>query len=63
MLNNAIEQNTPLCVENAELIEVNREYRRESIGPEATKTKIFHMTHLEWYCGGAKQLDNILDTL
>jgi hypothetical protein len=63
MLNNAIQQNTQLCVQNAELMEANREYRRESIRPEATKTKIFDMTHPERYCGGAKELDNFLDTL
>jgi len=45
MLNNAIRQNTQLCVQNAELMEANREYRRESIRPEATKTKLFDMTH------------------
>jgi hypothetical protein len=63
MLNNASQQNTQLCVQNAELMEANREYRRESIRPEATKTKIFDMTHPERYCGGAKELDNFLDTL
>ena len=31
MLNNAIQQNTQLCVQNAELIEGNREYCRQSI--------------------------------
>jgi hypothetical protein len=31
MLNNAIQQNTQLCVQNAELMEANREYRSESI--------------------------------
>ena len=51
MLNNAIQQNTQLCVQNAELMEANREYRRESILPETTKTKIFDMTHPERYCG------------
>jgi hypothetical protein len=63
MLNNAIQQNTQLCVQDAELMEVNRKYRRESLRPEARKTKIFDMTYPEWYCGGAKQLDNILDTI
>jgi len=63
MLNNAIQQKTQLCVQNAELMEANWEYRRESIRPEATKTKIFDMTHPEWYCGGGKELDNFLDTL
>jgi hypothetical protein len=63
MLNNAIQQKTQLCVQNAELMEANWEYRRESIRPEATKTKIFNMTHPERYCGGAKELDNFLDTL
>jgi hypothetical protein len=28
MLNNAIQQNTQLCVQNAELMKANREYRR-----------------------------------
>jgi hypothetical protein len=50
-------------VQNAELMEANQEYRRESIQPEVTQTKIFDMTHPEWYCGGAKELDNFLDTL
>jgi hypothetical protein len=63
MLNNAIQQNTQLCMQNAELLEANWEYRRESIRPEATKTKIFNMTHPERYCGGAKELDNFLDIL
>jgi small-conductance mechanosensitive channel len=30
MLNNAIQQNTQQCVQNAQVIEGNREYRRES---------------------------------
>jgi len=51
MLNNAIQQNTQLCVQNAELMEANREYRRESIRLEPAKTKIFDMTHPERYCG------------
>jgi len=63
MLINAIQRNTQLCVQNAELMEANQEYRRESIRPEATKMKIFDTTHPEWYCGGAKELDNFLDTL
>jgi hypothetical protein len=63
MLNNAIQQNTQLCVQNAELMEANREYRRACIQPEATKMKIFDMTHPERYCGGAKELNNFLDTL
>jgi hypothetical protein len=63
MLNTSIQQNTELCVQNAELMEANREYRRESIGPETTKTKIFDMTHPERYCGGAKEHDDFLDTL
>jgi hypothetical protein len=63
MLNNAIQQNTQLCVQNAELMEANREYSRESTRPEATKTKIFDMTHPERYCGRAKALDNFLDTV
>jgi hypothetical protein len=54
MLNNAIQQNTQLCVQNAELMEANREYSRESTRPEATKTKIFDMTYPERYCGRAK---------
>jgi hypothetical protein len=44
-------------------MEVNWEYRGESIQPEATKMKIFDMTHPELYCGGAKELDNFLNTL
>jgi len=63
MLNNALQQNTQLCVQNAEPMEANREYRRKSIRPEATKTKMFDMTHPEQYCTGAKELDNYLDTL
>jgi hypothetical protein len=53
MFNNAIQQNTQLWVQNAELMEANREYRRESIQTKATKTKIFDMTQTERYCGGA----------
>jgi hypothetical protein len=63
MLNNAIEQNNQLCVQNGKLMEANREYRRESIRPEAKLTKIFDMTHPERYCGGAKELDNFPHTL
>jgi hypothetical protein len=63
MLNNAIEQNTQLYLQNAELMEANREYRRESVRPEATKTKIINMTHPERYCGRSKELDNFLDML
>jgi len=44
-------------------METNREYRRESIRPEATKTKILNMPYAEQYCGGATELDNFLDTL
>jgi len=63
MLNHAIQQNTELCVQNAELMEANREYPRECIQPKATKTKIFDMAHPERYCGRAKELDKFLDTL
>jgi hypothetical protein len=63
VLNNAFQQNTQLCVQNAELIEGNREYRRQCIQPDATKTNIFDMNHLEWYFGGTKEIDNFLDTL
>jgi hypothetical protein len=63
MLNNAIQQNTQLCVQNAELMEANWEYSREFIRPKATKKKIFDMSRPERYCGGAKELDNFLDTL
>jgi hypothetical protein len=63
MVNNAIQQNTQLCVQNAKLMEANWEYRRESIRPEATKMKIFDLTHPEQYCGGANEPDNFLDTL
>jgi hypothetical protein len=63
MLNNAIQQNTQLYLQNAELMEANREYCRESVRLEATKTKIFNMTHPERYCGGAQELDNFLDML
>jgi uncharacterized protein YyaL (SSP411 family) len=62
MLNNAIQQNTQLCVQNAELMEAKRKYLRESIRAEATKTKIFYMTQLDQYCGGVKELDNFLHT-
>jgi len=48
MLTNAIEQNTKLCVQHTELMEANGEYHRVSIRPEATKRKIFNMTHPEW---------------
>ena len=50
-------------MQNAELMETNQEYRRESIQPEATQTKIFDMTHPQWCCGGAKELDNFLNML
>jgi len=63
MLNNVIQQNTQQCLQNAELMKANREYHRESIGPETMKTKIFDMTNPEWYHTGANKLDNFLDTL
>jgi hypothetical protein len=63
MLNYAIRQNTQLCVQNAELMEANRECCREYIGPEAMKTKFFDLTHPAQCCGGAKKMDNFLDTL
>jgi len=63
MLTNAIQLNTQLCVPNAELMEANREYRRESIRPEATKTKIFDKTHPERYYSEAMELDTFLNTL
>jgi len=37
MLNNAIQQNTQLCVQNAKPMEAQREYCSESIRPDATK--------------------------
>jgi hypothetical protein len=49
LLYNATQQNTLLSVQNAELMEANQDLQRESIGPEATKTKIFDMTHPERY--------------
>jgi hypothetical protein len=52
MLNNAIQQNTQLSVQNVELMEAKREYSRQSIVPETTKTKTFNTTHPEPYCGG-----------
>jgi hypothetical protein len=61
--NNAIQQNTQLCVQNAEMMETNRGHHSESIRQAATKTKILDMIHPEWYCGGAKVLDNFLYTL
>ena len=63
MPNNAIQQNTQLCMYNAKLLEANRECSRESIRPEATKTKILDMTHPEFSYGGAMELDDFLDTL
>jgi hypothetical protein len=44
-------------------MEANRKYRRESIRPEAIEMKILDMTNPEWYCGGAKALDNFLHLL
>jgi hypothetical protein len=44
-------------------MQANGEYRTESIRPEGTKTNIFDKTHSEWYCSGAKELDNFLVTL
>jgi hypothetical protein len=63
MLNNAIEQNTQLCLQITERREANREYCRESTRPQATNNKIFDMTNPEWYCGRAKELDTFLETL
>lgn len=63
MLHNPIQQNSQLCVQNAELMEAKREYCRESVRPEATKKKIFDKTSPERYCGGASELHNFLDSL
>jgi len=63
MLNNAIQQNTQLCLQNPELMDANREYRRESIWPDATETKIFVTTHPEQYCSAAMELDTFFDML
>jgi len=63
MPNNAIQQNTQLCVPNAVLMKDNWEYRRVSNQPEATKKKIFNMTNPKQYCGAAKELDIFLNTL
>jgi len=63
MLNSAIQQNPQLCMQNAELMEANREYRRESIRPDTMETKIVDMTHPAWYWAGAKEYDNFLHTL
>jgi hypothetical protein len=63
MLNNTIQQNTQLYVLNAKLMETKWEYRRESIRPEAAKTKILNITHPERYFGGAREFDNFLNTL
>jgi len=63
MLNNDIQQNTQLCMQNAELMEADQEYQRESIRREATKTKTFDFTHPEQYCSGAMELDYFLDML
>jgi len=38
MVNNSIQQNTQLCAQNAELMEPNREYYRESIRVKAMRT-------------------------
>jgi small-conductance mechanosensitive channel len=51
MFNNAIQQNTQLCVQNSELMEANREYRRQLIRPEAKKMKNFDRAHPQRYCG------------
>jgi len=63
MVHNAIQQNTQLCVQDAELMEANREYLRTLIQPKTMKTKLFDMTHPDWCCGTAKELDNFLITL
>jgi len=63
MLNNAIQQSNQQCAHDAELMEANWEYRRESIGPEATNKKIFAMGHPEQYCGRTVQIDNFPNML
>ena len=60
MLHDAIQQNTELCAENAKLMEATRESSRESIWPEATKTRILNMTYSEWSHCGSNKLDNFL---
>jgi len=63
MLNNAIQEYSELCVQNVELMEANQEYHRESIRPEATKTKMVDMTHAEPYRSETKELENCLQPL
>jgi len=63
MVNNAIQQNTQLCVQNAKLMNANRKYRRGFPWPQTKKTKIFNMTHPDKYCSIAEELDYFLDTL
>jgi len=58
---NAIQQNTQLSVQNAELMEAYQEDRRESIQPEATNMTIIDMAQPERYCSRAKELHNFLD--
>jgi len=52
-LNNAIEYNSQLCVQNAELMDANWDDWREMIEPEAMKKKTSDMTQPEQYWGGA----------
>ena len=59
LINNAIHQNIHLCVQQAEVMEANRDYHSESIRREAMKTKSFDMTHPDQYCGGTQQLDHL----
>lgn len=48
-LNNAIEYNSQLCVQNAELMDANWDDWREMIEPEAMKKKTSDMTQPEQY--------------
>jgi hypothetical protein len=63
MVNNAIQQNTQLCVQNANLMDANQEYYGQSIRPEETTMQISDMNHPERYWGGVHQHDNFLDML
>jgi len=61
--NNAIQQNSQQCNHDANSMDVNWEYCKSSIQPDATKSKIFDMTNPEQYRDTAKNLNNFLNWL
>jgi hypothetical protein len=58
--NESIQQDTQHCVQNLHLITVQWEYQREAFHHGAINKTMVDITQPEWYCSGAKKLNNML---